>query len=281
MDPDEVEVHGPPISIPTPLGKAYQVSTKYFEENLLPPLPPVLDLDAFLDNGAFSNVVTKQGKLWGFTNKTPAGTHRKDVNKAFLYLQRGIRSTVKAKAVVDKTGNAPLVFYNNRASESNIHQRTKDSLPDAFFLSHVVPGSSASWPSIAAFGEYAIDNTSKSAEEASTCLFAHDRPRPEVSTPQNIKKLSESLTNCMRADPRRRFVYAFTAEDAAMRLWYCDRLHVFVSEPFNFIDVGANSISKIRAESCMVGESYIASLRPLPYLCGTTSTGLGSYDKTR
>lgn len=48
------------------------------------------------------------------------------------------------------------------------------------------------------------------------------------------------MENCMRMDPRRRFVYAFTIEDTAMKLWYCDRAQVLVSEPFNFVEVFAS-----------------------------------------
>ena len=41
----------------------------------------------------------------------------------------------------------------------------------------------------------------------------------------------------MMKDPRRRFTYAFTVEDTIMRLWYCDRAHFIVSQPFDFVTV--------------------------------------------
>ncbi|KAJ3557751.1 hypothetical protein NM688_g1301 [Phlebia brevispora] len=39
----------------------------------------------------------------------------------------------------------------------------------------------------------------------------------------------------MRSDPHRRFAYGFTAEDANMTLWYCDRSQILLSSRFSFI----------------------------------------------
>lgn len=261
MDVDEH--HAPPVSIPTPLGNAHQVSTKYFMDEILPKLPPLppfppdppippfpknsANVDELIDTGALIQAVTGQGKLWGYTKKTPAGIHRKDVKQAFKWLQRGIHATVKAVLNGNPNPGTPLVFYNNKNGQSNIEQRTKDSLPDAFFLSHSAVVSSPAWSDIAVFGEYMINATPESTQQVRACSADYYRLCTKPSATQNIQKLSESLTNCMQMDPCRRFVFAFTAEDATMRLWYCDRMHMLVTEPFDFINVSAIIIHGTRA----------------------------------
>ena len=45
----------------------------------------------------------------------------------------------------------------------------------------------------------------------------------------------------MYEDARRRFVHAFTFENATMRLWFASRSDIIVSDPFNFITVGVVS----------------------------------------
>lgn len=54
---------------------------------------------------------------------------------------------------------------------------------------------------------------------------------------QNIAKVTGNMANCIRRDPRRRFVFGFTIENIDMRLWYCDRDSIVASQPFNFITV--------------------------------------------
>jgi len=41
----------------------------------------------------------------------------------------------------------------------------------------------------------------------------------------------------MRSDPRRRFAFGITIEDLMMRLWFCDRALVLVSEPIDLHQV--------------------------------------------
>ena len=50
------------------------------------------------------------------------------------------------------------------------------------------------------------------------------------------------MSRCMQEDPRRRFVLGFTSENSSMKLWFCDRSQVIVSEPFNFITVSSRAL---------------------------------------
>ena len=46
------------------------------------------------------------------------------------------------------------------------------------------------------------------------------------------------MAECMYRDPRRRFTYGFSVEDGGMRLWFCDRAGIVVSDYFEFFSVG-------------------------------------------
>ena len=41
----------------------------------------------------------------------------------------------------------------------------------------------------------------------------------------------------MSNDPSRRHTYGFTIMNLDMRMWFCDRAEVVVSEPFNIVTV--------------------------------------------
>ncbi|KAJ3556689.1 hypothetical protein NM688_g1886 [Phlebia brevispora] len=196
----------------TPIGLAWQVPTTFFVDKILPPLREELNLDALSNRQAFRNAVTKKGKLWGYTDKTPAGCHAEDV-KAFSIFQRDVHTVVNAI----KRFKPSLFFQNNENSQSELDDRTPGSFPDAYFLCPPSSLESVQWSNIAVPGEY-------------------KRIKGADSVDQNIWKISLSMTNCMRRDPRRRFVYGFTIEDTDMRLWYFDRSQIIASQPYNFID---------------------------------------------
>lgn len=161
------------LPIATPIGKAYQVPTDFFVNSILPTLPPRLNLDALFNRGKFRRAVTAEGKLWGYRKKSPSGIHSKDINKAFAYLSQGVHSIVKAtedpKAI--EHAKKTLTFYNNNEGESDLEQRTADSLPDAFFLLVTsTPSSSVEWTDIAVPGEYKREDNADSVQEVRTLL---------------------------------------------------------------------------------------------------------------
>lgn len=45
------------------------------------------------------------------------------------------------------------------------------------------------------------------------------------------------MAHILRDDPRRRFVLGLSIEGVKMRLWFCSRSDVFVTEPFDFMKV--------------------------------------------
>lgn len=58
----------------------------------------------------------------------------------------------------------------------------------------------------------------------------------------NVAKIIWSMHQCMREDPRRRFTFGLTIENKEMRLWFCSRAQLLVSEGINFLQDHATVI---------------------------------------
>ena len=81
------------------------------------------------------------------------------------------------------------------------------------------------------------------------------------------------MAKCLQTDPRRRFVFGFTIEDAHMRLWYLDRVQLVVSASFNYLTVSFKIYSyhiNYRPFVVNAGPSITRSLRTIGCLCRTT-----------
>ncbi|PSS31966.1 hypothetical protein PHLCEN_2v2268 [Hermanssonia centrifuga] len=68
---------------------------------------------------------------------------------------------------------------------------------------------------------------------AATGEFKKEDLEPKVT--DNNNEMLWSLQHCMVDDARRRFAFGFTIENTSMRLWWCNRELVVVSNPFNFV----------------------------------------------
>lgn len=56
---------------------------------------------------------------------------------------------------------------------------------------------------------------------------------------QDSKKVLWNMHQTLRDDPRRRFTFGFTIENRTMRIWFCSRAEILVSQPFDFIAVSS------------------------------------------
>lgn len=54
---------------------------------------------------------------------------------------------------------------------------------------------------------------------------------------QNMAKVLLAMQHIMSLDPCRRFVFGITIDNAEMRLWYCNRSWLAVTEPIDIIKV--------------------------------------------
>ncbi|KAF7790466.1 hypothetical protein EIP86_001421 [Pleurotus ostreatoroseus] len=199
----------------TPFGDAHEVPLDFFFETVLPPPPSDVKIEAVLDNRALRRrrVVTKDSRWWGYSKKKPGNGSDMNFPKNYHFLERGIRRVVDAV----KKAQPIVKFHVNQKGEPLFDNRTDDSLPDAFFLTTPLAGASVRWENIAVIGEL--------------MRFADNDGEEEVA-----HKVVSSMAHCMRADPCRRFIYAFTVENERTRLWYGDRSQVLVTEPFYFIE---------------------------------------------
>ncbi|KAJ3556687.1 hypothetical protein NM688_g1888 [Phlebia brevispora] len=207
----------------------------FFVDEILPSLlphfrPPRKKLDQLVDRGTFKHALSARRRLWGFSKTSPSGIHGTIVQEAFKPFQSGVRRVVNAI----KRGKPTVALCNNTEGESSFEKRTQESLPDAFFLPVSHSFGPAQWADIAVIGEYQVENNEQNVQEVFIATNHALRTDLTCDEPKNIKKMSRSLLNCMQKDPRRRFAFGFTAEDANIKLWYCDRSQIVVSDPFDF-----------------------------------------------
>ncbi|KAJ3552127.1 hypothetical protein NM688_g4317 [Phlebia brevispora] len=195
----------------TPFGDAAVISVDAFVNKLLPPLHSHIPLDALFSDAkmsANSLPVTKRGYLHGYATKHKPSK----ITSAFKPLQMCARKIAKAFAPLEST----LVFKNNEDAQWLLRDRTEDSLPDAYFLSKSGRDDRVDWTTIAVPGVYNKIDTATLSDH-------------------NVTKITRCMFQCLHRDARRRFVYGFTVDDSRMRLWFCDRSQIVVSDPFLFV----------------------------------------------
>ncbi|THG98583.1 hypothetical protein EW026_g3618 [Hermanssonia centrifuga] len=154
--------------------------------------------------------ITKHNRWWGF-NVDPIDRTPGIKLTSFSRLADVVRDIIRAGAI---HGQEPSLYFCNNQQPVFGYGRDATCLPDAYFVMMNVPETRSSWERIAVSGEYNV---------------------VEWCEKENVVKVSESMCNIMREDPRRRFTFGFTIEDTEMKLWYCDRSQTVASQPFNFI----------------------------------------------
>lgn len=127
-----------------------------------------------------------------------------------------------------------MLFRKNPVYVEGPYDQGQGGLPNAYLLL----GEDATWTNVVASGEYMKTDSKENRRDVSVVWICH----PSVAnsaTVKNMFKVTTSMAECMCRDPRRRFTFAYTVEDTSMRLWYCDRGQIVVSDAFNFITVSS------------------------------------------
>ncbi|THG98773.1 hypothetical protein EW026_g3470 [Hermanssonia centrifuga] len=140
--------------------------------------------------------ITKHNRWWGFNVDPIDRTPAIDLT-SFSRLADVARDIVRAGEIDGKT---PTLSFCNNPQPVFGYGRDETCLPDAYLALTSVPESRSAWEMIAVSGEYNVQ---------------------EWYENRNVLKVSESMCNIMREDPRRRFTYGFTIEDTEMKL--CER----------------------------------------------------------
>ncbi|KAJ3552165.1 hypothetical protein NM688_g4296 [Phlebia brevispora] len=201
--------------IQTPHGRAVQIPLASFLHNVLPPLQPGLDpmkvvytLLRTRKRSYAGNAITRKGRWRGFPQDLSKAECPKDISfRSLRNVSRGITRAAGLK-------KDSMSLHHNPTPRMLSESRDISSLPDVYFSNS--EEKTHNWHDIAVLGEL---------KKAATINDIED----------NICKVTWSMERCMHSDSRRRFIFAFTIEDAHMRLWYCDQSQILVCTPFNFI----------------------------------------------
>ncbi|KAF7799147.1 hypothetical protein EIP86_010378 [Pleurotus ostreatoroseus] len=202
--------------IETPYGPSRELTTRYFFDHILPPLRHGLDPAQVVTTlkssrqSVFAGIITKQDRWRGFP-KDPAQCGN-TLYHAFKHLEgvvKAVRASVKASGIDCIAKDTDLSFKSNPDAELD---RQEDSFPDACFWRE----SEHTWKNIAACGEYQKGDSSEDIDE-------------------NVEKVTHSMAKLMFENPGRRFAIGFSIENVNMRIWFCDRRNILVSQSFHFI----------------------------------------------
>ncbi len=220
------------------MGDSIRIPAVDFLHHILPPLHPRLDtakiVSVLKQGGKGSrNAITSKGRWRGFAQE-PA-TNNRHRSRTFERLQDVVQAISKATGL--KEVRTTVAFQNNYNGGLGLchRERNFETLPDAYLLLRSTLGHGVKWMDIAVSGEYEKGlSTSDDREVSFESRLSCSR---DINFDQNTYKISLSMANILNKDPRRRFTYGFTIENTDMRLWYCDRSRIIVSESFNFIFV--------------------------------------------
>ncbi|KAJ3529563.1 hypothetical protein NM688_g7837 [Phlebia brevispora] len=203
----------------TRLGPATQVPIQFFLDHVLPPLDAEIDTDAVLAKlrrygKGPHRAITKAGRWCGFS-VDPAKIKGPHSGSAFANWPRVVDAIARCGAPTGKCMKPSLRLVNNPSPGRDAEDCSVRAAPDAYMVApDVLAGKTeVPWTSIAVIGEYET--------------YASDKD-------DNVSKITRSISRAFE-DPRRRFVFGFTIEDTAMRLWFCDRTQLIVSTYVNFI----------------------------------------------
>ncbi|KAI0341438.1 hypothetical protein BDW22DRAFT_1485428 [Trametopsis cervina] len=206
-------------------GHIPQVPLNYFHDNLLPPLPPGVDVERVKQELKKKTPAPISGNRWTSFKYDPSHEKNDDKSENLVFAPFGVIAKAVARAamvVIRKKGlkmQQTAAFYCNPNHTPSSTNRTNTSRPDGYAVlkqPSEVRRQEIHWDNIVIPGEKKKHSSVKDIND-------------------NNVKIIWSLNHCMRETVQRRFVFGYTIEDASMRLWFCSRADFFVSEQFNFI----------------------------------------------
>ncbi|KAI0797254.1 hypothetical protein BC629DRAFT_1502565 [Irpex lacteus] len=199
------------------------VPVSYFKKSLLPRLRMGLDADKVVDKLRDVGHITPKGRLKVFKqspSQTP-GTEDsvfKSFGKVTGYVATQARHLLrKAKTNTKHTAE----FCCNPTMTPQSTNRHSTSKPDSYGV----------------LVARTVCNTPKNAPHWDDIVVAGEKKKKDTiaDVNDNNEKILWSLHHAMRETVQRRFMFGYTIEDEMMRLWFCSRSDIIVSEQFNFI----------------------------------------------
>ncbi|KAI0085289.1 hypothetical protein BDY19DRAFT_996840 [Irpex rosettiformis] len=213
------------------------VPLSYFKENLLPPLHDQLDIASVIDNLWKSGIVRAnniqvdskelQKGRWRLFPDDPSSSKDFKEDRVFRPFARLAESVAKqAKALSHEIGmdfepKQTVKFVCNPNMAPDFIDRYKSSKPDSYGV----------------LIERSVDTDDEKAPHWDDVVVPGEfkMRKRDADFNDNNAKMIWSLHHAMRETVYRRFVFGYTIEDTDMRLWFCSRSELIVSETFNFI----------------------------------------------
>ncbi|KAJ3555474.1 hypothetical protein NM688_g2555 [Phlebia brevispora] len=196
-----------------------EISLDTFKADLLPALDKAIDIDRVSDTLRQGDEPILQPVGWT-DFKTEPKNLKADENEVYKSFTKIIDAIINARP----SQRHCCISYAQFPCKGLLHTLEKNTgKPDGYFympLPYSVPSANADdiyWQQIICSAQFKKENTS--------ILKRND----------NIMKICSDMVQIMRDDPARRFTYGFTVENLTMRLWYCDRSEIIVSEGFHIM----------------------------------------------
>ncbi|KAI0093407.1 hypothetical protein BDY19DRAFT_1064761 [Irpex rosettiformis] len=209
-----------------------QVQYEYFQNSVLPRLPPEITVKKVLGRLLRLNKIS-DGR-WNAFPRDPCQHAKKSSrtsggDEEWLD-EKGVFANLYS--VVDAIEECASNNKRKKRSTTTSYESMPDSTPmccfdkstgkpDAYFVLKDRflsdrPDGRRYWRDLATPGEFKLRDTLDDLQD-------------------DIKKTCWNMYKIMVGDPRRRSVFAFTIENTTMRVWMGNRSEVIVTEPFNFI----------------------------------------------
>ncbi|KAI0086804.1 hypothetical protein BDY19DRAFT_1074371 [Irpex rosettiformis] len=214
------------------------VPLSYFKDHLLPPLHDQLDISAIVDRlwkakdiykpDAEDGSTETPKKRWTLFPADPVASKKFKEDAVFSpFAQLANVVAKQAKSLfyelgVDPAPEQTVTFLCNPTMTPESTNRHNSSKPDSYGV----------------LVERSVDTgDEKKAPHWDDIVVPGEKKKRSRAADfnDNSAKLLWSLHHAMRETVYRRFIFGYTIENTQMRLWFCSRSNIIVSDTFNFI----------------------------------------------
>jgi hypothetical protein len=207
--------------------------------SLLPPLVPDVDTEKIMENLIMSGdlvIGDNERFFWSAFPTDPASSGCTE-NETFAGLAKiysAVMKNVPSNLLVQATSK--LVLNPNSSPYS---QRTHQTRPDGFMVlntSSVEQGKLdvPYWADLSVTMELKKNNSNNDHSDVCPASIIDSNGYWLIFVRQNVKKQVFSMQQVMIYDPCRRFTFGLTIENTDIRLWFCSRSGMIVSEKLDF-----------------------------------------------
>ncbi|KAF4563014.1 hypothetical protein EYR36_003448 [Pleurotus pulmonarius] len=227
------------------------VSLEFFQT--VTPAVPKKMFDAVLCKLKDDGFITGNGRMRGFAKHDPKNSGRPE-NSTFTHVHKFTAAIIRSGE--DHTCQKSCMTIGHSPNSTPSSERGNSSRPDGFGRSVMAQD----------IDEVAETKLPKPVPSWSGIILAKEDMKGEKASDalDNFAKVLWSGHHILRNDPRRKFCFGMTTENATCRLWFFARSHIMVSEPFDVIMNHAPLVRFILSLSFAHVLSTTASTSSLP-----------------